>query len=116
MRPIEFSDSTRSGERFFSKFGVHQHLRTAAAKWRPGGADDFFLNAAGGGWDVNGGGESIDPSGNPTKIDSAISLLRDLGLWAEKVGRAQLTDLCRDVFRRVIDIEMSRASKARPST
>jgi hypothetical protein len=89
----------------FSKYAIHQHLRTAAAKWRPGEADGFFLNAVGGGWEVAEGGESILPAASPTKIFAAMSLMKDLGLWTDDNDKTRLTVAGRDVLRRVIKIE-----------
>lgn len=83
------------------RYGVRQHLRAAATKWRRDGADGAFLVPEGASVRVLESGLNIWPTGSPAKIDASLRLMRDLGLWAQDDSGARLTDRGRDVLERI---------------
>jgi hypothetical protein len=80
------------------RYGVRQHLRAAATKWRRDGADGAFMVPEGASVRVLESGLNIWPTGSPAKIDASLRLMRDLGLWVQDAGGARLTDRGRVVL------------------
>lgn len=83
------------------RYGVRQHLRAAATKWRRDGADGAFLVPEGASVRVLESGLNIWPTGSPAKIEASLRLMRDLGLWVQDVNGTRLTGQGRDVLERI---------------
>jgi hypothetical protein len=83
------------------RYGVRQHLRAAATKWRRDGADGAFMVPEGSSVRVLESGLNIWPTGSPAKIEASLRLMRDLGLWVQDFNGARLTDQGRDVLERI---------------
>lgn len=91
------------------RYVIGQHLLTAARKLADG-VDGYFFYATEDGYRVDlarfGDGRRLRrqwrPDAGPTKLPSALAMLRDLGLLEETAGRSRRTDLGTDTLSRVL--------------
>jgi hypothetical protein len=99
------------------RYVIGQHLLTAARKLADG-VDGYFFYATEDGYRVDlarfGDGRRLRrqwrPDAGPTKLPSALAMLRDIGLLDEAAGRTRRTNRGTDTLARVLG-DQSRAPK-----